>query len=139
MTGRTFIWADLLTRVWPERPILGYGFGALWMIEAFRTSMQVRHNWPYQVFFGDNGFLDFLLNLGVVGFGLFMMYFVKVGINSIKVLVRSGSFLFLIIAPDVFIRPPCKYLLFLFPGNRPVRLDSPCYGFGLVGRAKSQP
>ncbi len=97
MTGRTFIWADLLARVWPERPILGYGFGALWMIEAFRTSMQVRHNWPYQVFFGDNGFLDFLLNLGVVGFGLFMMYFVKVGINSVKALVRSGSFLSLLL------------------------------------------
>ena len=36
LTGRIPLWVDLLSRTWSQKPILGYGFGALWNQEAFR-------------------------------------------------------------------------------------------------------
>jgi exopolysaccharide production protein ExoQ len=84
LTGRTKIWTDLISRVWVVHPIFGYGFGALWNQEAFRIAMQTRHGWSFQVFFSDNGYLDFLLNLGVTGLLIFLMFFVKTGIQVVK-------------------------------------------------------
>ena len=65
LTGRVPVWIDLLTRIWVQKPILGFGFGALWNQEAFRLSMTSFHKWGYMMYFSDNGFLDILLNTGL--------------------------------------------------------------------------
>lgn len=86
MTGRTPLWADLISRVWMERPFLGYGFGALWNQESFRMALTERHGWGYMIYFGDNGYLDILLNTGIIGFFLFLVFFVTTGVRSFRAL-----------------------------------------------------
>ena len=95
LTGRTAIWSDLLGRVWPERPVLGHGYGALWNQTSFRLELQELHGWPYPVFFSDNGYLDLLLNLGVIGLVLFLVFFLITGYRTVKHLGQErtpGSF-----------------------------------------------
>lgn len=87
LTGRTPIWEDMLVNLWPVKPLFGYGFGAIWNQEYYRVLIQTRHEWTYEVFFGDNGFIDILLNTGLVGFCLFLYFFVKVGINNVKLFI----------------------------------------------------
>ena len=84
MTGRTPLWNDLFFNFYLQKPVLGYGFGALWMQEDFRHLMQARHNWTYPVYFADNGFFDILLNLGAVGLFLFLGMFVSTLISASK-------------------------------------------------------
>ncbi len=91
MTGRTPLWNDLLLNFYSAKPWVGYGFGALWMQENFRLLMQSRHGWLYPVYFADNGFLDILLNLGVVGLVLFLGILVAAFRRSIRALRRNGS------------------------------------------------
>jgi len=79
LTGRVPLWTDLISRVWAQKPVFGYGFGALWNREEFRVSMQLRHGWAYPVLFSDNGYLDILLNTGLIGLLLFLAFFVVTG------------------------------------------------------------
>lgn len=72
MTGRVPMWEYLLRNVVIERPWLGYGFGAIWRQEAFRLQVQQAVGWPFPVLIADNGFLDILLHLGIVGLGVFL-------------------------------------------------------------------
>ena len=51
--------------------------------------MQIRHGWSFQPFVSDNGFLDILLNMGLVGFVLFLGIYVPLGIRSLIKAVRS--------------------------------------------------
>jgi exopolysaccharide production protein ExoQ len=91
LTGRVPVWIDLLTRIWVQKPILGYGFGALWNQEAFRLSMTSFHKWGYMMYFSDNGFLDILLNTGLIGLLIFLVFFVITGIRSTSTFIRSKS------------------------------------------------
>jgi len=91
LTGRTPLWYDLIERVWRARPILGYGFGALWNQAAFRISLQLRHYWGFQVFFSDNGFIDLLLNLGGLGLAVFLAFFLVTGLRGFRVVLRSAN------------------------------------------------
>ena len=84
MTGRVPLWQYLFSNFYLQRPILGYGYGALWMQRSFRILMQTRHGWHFQVFFADNGFLDILLNMGLVGLLLFMAVYAPLGLRSLK-------------------------------------------------------
>jgi O-antigen ligase len=108
MTGRVPLWQDLWSTVFAEKPVLGYGYGALWMQESFRHLMQSRHNWKYEVFFADNGFFDVLLNLGLVGFMLFMGFYLDLGVESLKNLIKEKSWLLAI---------PLLALNYVFIGN----------------------
>jgi O-antigen ligase len=93
LTGRIPLWADLIGRVWAARPLAGYGFGALWMDESFRISLQTRHLWPYQVFFADNGYLDLLLNTGAVGLAAFLGFLVSTTVRSFQAFLKSTDLL----------------------------------------------
>jgi O-antigen ligase len=93
MTGRIPLWQDLFQNFYLERPILGYGYGALWMQKSFRIQMQIRHEWPFQVYFADNGFFDILLNLGLIGFLLFLSIYLPLGIRSLREAVNTKSWL----------------------------------------------
>jgi O-antigen ligase len=91
MTGRIPLWQDLFQNIYLQKPLLGYGFGALWMLKSFRILIQIRHDWPYQVYFADNGFFDILLNTGVIGLLLFMSVYIPLGIRSFRQAIHAKS------------------------------------------------
>jgi O-antigen ligase len=108
MTGRVPLWEDLFQRVYLQQPVLGYGYGALWMLKAFRIEMQIRHNWPFQIYFADNGFFDILLNLGLVGLLLFLAVYIPLGVRSFRQAVLSRSWIYFF---------PFLTFLYIFIGN----------------------
>lgn len=108
LTGRTPIWEDMLVNLWPVRPLFGYGFGAIWNQEYYRVLIQTRHYWAYEVFFGDNGFMDILLNTGLIGLSLFLFYFVRLGINNAKLFVQHH---------DLELLPPALIFVYVLWAN----------------------
>jgi O-antigen ligase len=109
MTGRVPLWQDLLSNIWTQKPWLGYGYGALWMQQSFRYLMMERQNWNlFPVFFADNGFLDILLNLGLVGFIPFALLLISRWIQSIYIAITSKHWI------DIFLPLTFTYV---FVGN----------------------
>jgi exopolysaccharide production protein ExoQ len=108
MTGRVPVWEDLLNNFYLQKPLLGYGYGALWMQKSFRILMQIRHHWGNQLYFADNGFFDILLNTGLVGLLLFMAIYISLGVRSFKQAIISKPWL------DFF---PFVTFLYIFIGN----------------------
>ena len=72
MTGRVPLWQYLLKTYIAERPFFGYGFGAFWHQKGMMQSVQAVVGWPYPVRVSDNGYMDILLGLGVVGLFLLL-------------------------------------------------------------------
>ena len=71
LTGRTEIWAGLLP-VAARRPILGSGYGALWTLDTIIAATGVSE--------AHNGYLEVLLQLGLVGLfitGMFLLSCVR--------------------------------------------------------------
>ena len=96
MTGRVPLWQDLMGRVFLERPVLGHGYGALWMQKRFRIDMEIRHGWSNQVYFADNGFFDILLNTGLVGFVLFLAVYLPLGMRSFRQAIAAKHWLYFV-------------------------------------------
>lgn len=65
-TGRAEIWALVASYI-PERPILGYGYSAFWS-GATSESQTIDHALGTGIMYSHNGYLETLLNLGLVGF-----------------------------------------------------------------------
>jgi hypothetical protein len=91
LTGRIPMWGILFRDVFPLNPWLGHGFGTIWADLSFRIRMRDIAGWPYPIMIGDNGFVDILLNLGVVGLILFLWNYIKVWINSIPYFLKELS------------------------------------------------
>jgi exopolysaccharide production protein ExoQ len=108
MTGRVPVWEDLLQNFYLQKPIFGYGYGALWMQKSFRILMQIRHDWGNQVYFADNGFFDILLNTGLVGLLLFLSIYLPLGVRSFKQAVTYKSWIYFF---------PFLTFLYIFIGN----------------------
>lgn len=91
LTGRVPMWGVLFREAFPQRPWFGYGFGSIWANLDFRLYMRDAVGWAFPVLIGDNGFIDILLNLGVVGLALFLLNYAKAWVVSIKYLLREAS------------------------------------------------
>jgi exopolysaccharide production protein ExoQ len=91
LTGRIPLWIDILTNHWAIKPVFGYGFGAFWNQESVRILLQTRHNWRYPVWFGDNGFLDILLNTGFIGLTIFLVFLISTAVKSVRVFKSLAS------------------------------------------------
>lgn len=87
LTGRIPLWNHLIQNVFLQSPWIGHGFGALWSSASFRIATQKVVGWGFPVAIGDNGFLDILLHVGLVGFVPFL------GVLIVS-FVRSGRFAF---------------------------------------------
>jgi O-antigen ligase len=74
LTGRTEIWGAVLHRV-ELHPWLGYGFGAVWA-DPWGPAWFIRHEVKWQAPTAHNGWLDVLLQLGIVGLALAALYFI---------------------------------------------------------------
>ncbi len=108
MTGRVPVWDDLIQRVYRTKPIFGYGYGALWMQKRFRLEMMIRHGWATPLYFADNGFLDILLNTGVIGLLLFLSIYIPLGVRSFRQAITSKSWIYFV---------PFLTFVYIFLGN----------------------
>ena len=69
LTGRTELWSVLL-HYWAERPLLGFGYHSFW---SSRHISEVAASQGWFVGSSHSGYIDSLVTLGVVGFGLFVV------------------------------------------------------------------
>jgi exopolysaccharide production protein ExoQ len=72
LTGRTEIWALVLSFI-PQRPILGYGYDGFWLGASPESSV-VDRIMRWSVTYSHNGYLEQLLNLGVVGLAVTLTF-----------------------------------------------------------------
>lgn len=79
LTGRTRIW-EVVAQAIADRPILGYGWNALWHEGTPVTEMLWAEN-GYPFFHAHNGYLDLTAQIGIVGaaiaFGVIAILIVK--------------------------------------------------------------
>lgn len=84
MTGRTGLWVYLFQNVISQSPAFGYGFGAIWTFASFRTGTQELLGWGYPIAIADNGFIDILLHVGLLGLMLFMGVLILAVVRSFR-------------------------------------------------------
>ena len=89
MTGRTKLWAYLLEEVVSKRILFGHGFGSLWGDSHFRAL--ANEKLKFYPLIADNGFMDILLGVGVVGLAAFMLVYFAAWRGSINCLVREKN------------------------------------------------
>ncbi len=86
LTGRTNFWPLVLDKIW-ENPILGYGFGAFWRgLEG--PSAYIWNASSFKTPNAHNGYLDLLLELGLVGL---LVHVASFGIGFQKSLVYARN------------------------------------------------
>jgi O-antigen ligase len=90
LTGRTEIWNSLLPYA-QKHFILGYGYGGFWT-----TSLRIRI-----ASHAHNGYLDTILNLGIVGLILLIVFLIKIAGTCAR-LIDSGSNIFLLFLSIIF-------------------------------------
>lgn len=86
-SGRTTIW-PLALQAGMEHPILGAGYRAFWT-PAGAEFVYARLSWDEQLGNGHNGYLDVWLELGLVGFALFLVMFLTLGRRAYARLTSS--------------------------------------------------
>jgi O-antigen ligase len=91
MSGRVDLWKYLLQDVVPERLWWGHGFGAIWTIESFRVGAGERVHWGKPAVIADNGFLDILLHLGIVGLLVFLGVLIVAFVRSRRYGLAGGT------------------------------------------------
>lgn len=84
LTGRLPLWEHLIRDVFVKSPWVGHGFGALWSMSSFRIATQKVVGWGFPVAIGDNGFLDILLHVGLIGFIPFLGVLITLFVRSSK-------------------------------------------------------
>ncbi len=94
LTGRSDLWVYLLDKVIIKQPWFGYGYGAFWNIQEYRVKMTQRIGWGSQVLVADNGFLDILIHLGVIGLTISIIILLMTFIRSLKTILRDPEDIF---------------------------------------------
>lgn len=108
LTGRLPLWNYMLSEVIAKRVWIGYGFGAFWSLAESRLEVQRVLGWPFPVAIGDNGFLDILLHVGVLGFTTFIGVLIVFALRAIRFSIRGKQIV------DFF---PTLFFLFMFFAN----------------------
>ncbi len=86
LTGRVPLWLASI-QAWLAKPILGYGFGAFWD----HNSTLVQSIWRDLAWEAPNahdGYLDVLLQLGVVGFGVCLWVWGRIILGALRAAKR---------------------------------------------------
>ncbi|RMF65465.1 MAG: O-antigen ligase family protein [Cyanobacteria bacterium J069] len=108
LTGRTDLWITVLEMI-QQRPWLGYGYQAFWDGLNGPSAVVWRAE-AWQVPDAHNGFLDLLLQLGIVGMLVFLIgYFANVVSSIIRLRNTSSSELIW----------PVPFLIFMILSNLP--------------------
>jgi exopolysaccharide production protein ExoQ len=80
-TGRTRIWLFAQLSI-AERPWAGYGYGAFWWVS--RKSQQALALIGYETPHAHNGILDLMLQIGVIGTGIFTLCWAACATRSLR-------------------------------------------------------
>ena len=72
LNGRTDLWEPVLTKIL-ERPWFGYGYAAFWNSSS-ASNIRLTHEWASN---SHNGFLEIILDLGIGGFLIFAIGFIR--------------------------------------------------------------
>jgi O-antigen ligase len=78
LTGRADIWAFLIPYAL-KKPLLGHGFGGFWTTSMREMTSSHAHN----------GYLDTILNIGIVGLILFSIYILSCCTRAAKILIKD--------------------------------------------------
>jgi exopolysaccharide production protein ExoQ len=105
MTGRSELWSYVWTAIL-KHPFLGYGYDTFWA--GLGEALEVRMGVGWMAQRSDNGYLDFGLSLGAVGFVLLLCVFVWSFRNAIAYLSYE---------PQSFALWPITYMLFFVLHN----------------------
>ncbi len=108
MSGRTLMWGTMLMRI-RDKPWLGYGRGAFWA-EGSQYPIEVGNaiTSSFIAPHGHNGFLDLVLDIGLIGLVLFLFSFTIAFFRSLRRAYAVES------SPDLW---PLAFLLFLTMNN----------------------
>ena len=106
LTGRVPMWEILIEKVFLRSPWIGYGYGAIWANETFRLGIKKTAKWS--IFISDNGFIDILLHIGLIGLTLFLCVWGLAWIRSFQYGFKRGRLL------DFF---PLIFMTFTLLGN----------------------
>jgi exopolysaccharide production protein ExoQ len=79
LSGRTDLWEFIFAKIF-ERPWFGYGFYGFWDSDI-AESLRRQHPWASNA---HNGFLEMILELGIVGFGIFVFGLMRFILMSLK-------------------------------------------------------
>lgn len=71
-SGRTDLWEPVLTKVL-DRPLYGYGYAGFWN-SPFASNLRLTYEWASN---SHNGFIEIMLDLGLGGFLIFTMGFIR--------------------------------------------------------------
>lgn len=91
LTGRIPMWTYLFNGYFNKRPLLGYGFNAFWYVKEFQRDIQMVAGYPDAIIISDNGFIDILINTGIIGLGLFILFYLGMWYRSFRVLKNTRS------------------------------------------------
>jgi exopolysaccharide production protein ExoQ len=89
LTGRTNFWPLMLDKIW-ENPLFGYGFGAFWQ-GLDGPSAYIWNASTFKAPNGHNGYLDLCLELGLIGFSIYMIQFISSFSKSLNNVRLSNS------------------------------------------------
>ncbi|AKG24700.1 hypothetical protein IJ00_17190 [Calothrix sp. 336/3] len=136
LTGRTPLWNVMLNRLM-DRPLFGYGIGGFWAPGsqyAIEAGKAVGTGWIAPS--GHNGYMDILVDLGLVGFSLFLIIYCITFIKAFRIAYSSNkkedlwyltyiTFLALnSLTETFFLRPGIHWMLFItvaFSVNKKIR------------------
>lgn len=108
MSGRTPMWGVMIQRIM-DRPWLGYGRGAFWIRSTgYPAQVGSAASHVFVAPHGHNGFLDLALDVGLIGFTLFMICFLVAFARSLRRAYDAKS------SEDLW---PLAFLLFLAMNN----------------------
>lgn len=108
LSGRTPLWNYLLSGVVAQHPWLGHGFGAFWTFEALREDVMQKAAWTSPPLIADNGFLDILIHLGIIGLLLFLGILIIAAVRSVRFAIAQKT-------PPAFF--PLLVMVYAFFGN----------------------
>lgn len=91
LTGRTAIWEGLLRQV-STRPWTGFGYGAIWdNTDPYGPLSWITADAKYKPNHAHNGWLEVLLNIGLIGLTIWALWFVETWARTIFALFTSPA------------------------------------------------
>jgi len=90
LTGRTQLWAILLDKAM-VKPWLGYGYAAFWQGRAGVSGEVTEAFGNWYPTHAHNGFMDLLLDFGLVGLLVFISTFAVIGFRAYKLAIQPQS------------------------------------------------
>jgi len=88
-SGRNEVWPYLFKNEISKHPWMGSGFGAFWDTGDIRQFIQHENHWGMTPFVADNGYIDILLHLGILGLVPFLATLGLACFRSLKYSIKN--------------------------------------------------